>query len=170
MKKSEYIIAVIAIAAILLVFIYEFDSPRSTPLNQQSGGIPTSFELNNRTYAITAYANTSIEREKGLMNATVTNSTFMLFYFGQPGIYSFWMKDTYSQLDMIWLNYSNSTGMARVVYIVNATPCSSYSADQSGCMIYTPTAYANYVLEVKDGFVDRSGISLNESVRFLYSS
>ena len=80
------------------------------------------------------------------------------------------MKDTYSQLDMIWLNYSNSTGMAKVVYIVNATPCASYSPDQSGCVIYTPTAYANYVLEAKDGFVRMSGISLNGSVRFLYSS
>ena len=84
MKKSDYIVAVIAIAAILLIFIYESGSPRPTPLNQQHGRIPASFELNNRTYAITAYANTTAELERGLMNATVTNSTLCSFTSASP--------------------------------------------------------------------------------------
>jgi uncharacterized membrane protein (UPF0127 family) len=102
------------------------------------------------------------------MNATVTNSTFMLFYFGQPGIYSFWMKDTYSQLDIIWLNYSGSTGMAKVVYVVDAPPCVNYSSDQSGCRIYTPSSEANYVLEAKAGFAERNNMTVGSSIKFLH--
>lgn len=129
---------------------------------------PTAFEFNNRTYAITAYASTMAEREKGLMNATVTNSTFMLFYFGQPSIYSFWMKNTYSQLDIIWLNYSGSIGMAKVVYIVHAPPCVNYSSDQSACRIYTPTTNANYVLETKAGFAELNNMTVGSSIKFLH--
>ncbi len=159
MKRNDYLVIAVIVIAIALILTYEFTQ-------NQRGAIPTSFTLNNRTYALTAYAATPKALENGLMNATVTNGTFMLFYFGQqPGMYPFWMKDTYSPLDIIWLNYSSATGLARVVYIANATPCISYSPNQGNCTIYTPTAYANYVLEARAGFVQRSGVNLGSELR-----
>lgn len=160
-KKGDYFVVLMVVAAILLVLIYEIGMPNP------NAATPAAFSVNNRTYKITAYAYTQAQQEKGLMNETVTNSTFMLFYFGQPGIYSFWMKDTYSQLDIIWLNYSSSTGMAKAVYIVNATPCTSYNSNQDSCIIYTPTVYADYVLETKAGFVGQNNITIGSSIRFL---
>ncbi len=138
-------------------------------LFENLGGIsqsPSSFSVNGKTYAITAYENTPTQREMGLMNATVTNSTFVLFHFPQSGIYPFWMKNTYSQLDIIWLNYSSSTDTANVVYIANAIPCASYSKNQSNCVIYTPNSSANYVLEAKGGFAKSNDVQIGSSLKF----
>ncbi len=160
MGNKRGLVLLLAIAAIALALSYYY------LVYGQGDHVPQSFVVNNSTYQITAYEHTSQQLEQGLMNVTVTNRTFALFYFGEPGIYPFWMKDTYSQLDMIWLNYSQSTGMGMVVYIANATPCADYDSNQTNCIIYTPTAYANYVLEAKAGFVQQNQIRVGTSIRF----
>lgn len=131
---------------------------------------PASFTVSGGTYNITAYAYTTAQQEKGLMNATVTNSTIMLFGFPKPGLYSFWMKDTYSPLDIIWVNYSALQDSGTVVYIVNAIPCASYSANQSDCTIYTPASDANYVIEARSGFANASGIHVGSNLAFNHNS
>ena len=151
MKEKDYLVIAVILVAMVLVILY------LSNFGDQQASVPSAFRFGNRTYKITAYAATAKAQEKGLMNATVTNSTFMLFYFGKPHIYPFWMKNTYSPLDIIWLNYSNSTGIARVVYIVNATPCIDYDATQNNCTIYAPKAYANYVLEARAGLPTKLG-------------
>lgn len=151
------------IIAILFIAIYYVESQSSSTKG------PSAFELDNKTYQITGIALTLAQQEQGLMNTNVTNRTFLLFSFGQPAVYTFWMKDTYTQLDIIWLNYNASTGMARVVYYVNATPCVNYDKDQNNCNLYTPTALANYVLETKDGFVQSNKIVPGTEIRFIYT-
>ena len=159
MKGNRRFVMLIAISAILVaLYIYE-----SVPLSE-----PAAFSINNRTYKLTEFAYTQPELEKGLMNATVTNTTFMLFNMGGLGIYTFWMKDTYSQLDIIWLNYSPSTGIAKVVYIANATPCVSYSPNQQNCIMYTPENYSNYVLEAKHGFVNDTNIRIGADIKLVF--
>lgn len=114
-----------------------------------------SFSFDNRTYNFTYVATTLPEQEKGLMNLSVTNSTFELFVFPNASIYPFWMMDTYTPLDIIWINGS------RVVYIVNATPCSWYSPNQTDCDVYNTYSeghYADYVIEARAGFVNSTGI------------
>ena len=164
MEKSSItsiiIYSIIVVLVIASVVIYL--------AGNNSGPRPVSFQINNRTYQISAYAYTAKSQQKGLMNATVTNTTFMLFYFKTPAIYYFWMKDTYSPLDIIWLNYNSSSQSARVVYIANATPCVSYSPNQTNCKIYNPGGYANYVLEAKAGFAQASGMSVGSNVKFLF--
>jgi uncharacterized membrane protein (UPF0127 family) len=127
---------------------------------------PLSFTVNNSTYLFSSYALNLSQSEIGLMNATVTNSTFMLFELGPAARYPFWMKNTNYQLDIIWLN-GNETG-AKIVYIVNATPCAAYSPNQTACIIYTPSYPANYVIEAADGFVEHNKISTGDAVRFNY--
>jgi uncharacterized membrane protein (UPF0127 family) len=102
------------------------------------------------------------------MHSTVTNDTFMLFYLGEPGIYSFWMKDTYAPLDIIWLNYSSSTGIAKVVYVVDAPPCVNYDTYQSNCIVYMPTNNSNYVIETRGGFTESNNISIGNHIMFIY--
>lgn len=133
----------------------------------QNLNLPKAFMINNKTYTITAYAITPAQREKGLMNVTVTNTTFMLFYFDQPSVYPFWMKDTYTQLDMMWVNASAGTGIGTVVYAINATPCINYSKNQTGCIVYVPTSNANYVIETKAGFIEQNNVHIGTQIKFI---
>lgn len=119
----------------------------------------TKFTLNQTQYNITYVASNESALEHGLMNTTVTNSTTMLFVFQAPGIYPFWMFDTYTNLDMIWINASG--GQGRIVYIIeNATSC----FNASNCAVYTPNANANYVIEARSGFVNRNSVYLGEKI------
>lgn len=158
-KQLSLYIIIAVIVVVILIAAYA--------LGNQSVAAPYAFVLKNKTYQITAVASTLEQQEKGLMNTNVTNSTFMLFYFYKSGIYSFWMKDTYTPLDIIWLNYSPQDGMAKVVYFVNATPCVNYDKNQDNCDIYTPIGSANYVIETKAGFIEQNKIDTNTQIRFL---
>ncbi len=81
----------------------------------------------------------------------------MLFVFAQPDVYSFWMKDTYIPLDMIWLDYSR-----QVVFIhENALPC-----QQDLCPSYGPSGKAMYVLEVNSGWIKKTGLKTGDVFEF----
>ncbi|MHB1830575.1 MAG: DUF192 domain-containing protein [Candidatus Micrarchaeaceae archaeon] len=151
-------LSIIAVAAALLVLSFNASN---------SAGQPTSFTFANRTYPFTYVASNFSEWEAGLMNKTVTNSTFELFAFPTPNIYPFWMKDTYYPLDIIWINGT------RIVYIVYAIPCSWYSKGQSSCIIYNSYNssvqgdghIANYVIEAQGGFANATGMMVGDTVR-----
>lgn len=115
--------------------------------------VPSSFMLHGKTYGFNFTATTQAERESGLMNRKVTAATTMLFAFPSFGKWAFWMYDTNTSLDIIWVNATG--GLARVVYIVtSAQPC--YSSGT--CTVYTPTSSANYVIEAKGGFAAANGV------------
>ncbi|MDE1870384.1 MAG: DUF192 domain-containing protein [Candidatus Micrarchaeota archaeon] len=121
----------------------------------------SSFTISNKTFAITYVAANESSWRTGLMNKTITNSTTMLFVFPNLGIYPFWMFDTYSNLDMIWINGSLTSG--KIVYIAaNATSC----FNENSCTIYNPNRFANFVIEAKEGFVKRNNVSLGQMVFF----
>jgi len=126
---------------------------------QSSAPSYSSFEINGKSFAITYVATNQSSWENGLMNKTIGNSTTMLFVFPNRAIYPFWMMDTYSSLDMLWIDGNATTG--EVVYIVrNASSC----FDAANCTIYTPNALANYVIEVKSGFADKWNISIGDQL------
>ncbi len=121
--------------------------------------VPTSFTVNGKTYTFTYVATTQAEREAGLMNKKVTNTTTMLFAFPSYGAWQFWMFDTNTSLDMVWVN----GGSGQVVYVVTtAQPC----FDSSSCAVYTPTSSANYVIEAKAGFAATNGIVEGTTIQF----
>jgi len=148
-------VLVVALAAVLVGYtLYTISIVPGTVFS-----VPTSFTVNGKTYTFTYIATTQAEREAGLMNRKVTNTTTMLFAFPSFGAWPFWMYDTNTSLDMIWVNGTSG----RVVYIVtSAQPC----YDSSKCAIYTPTALANYVIEAKSGFAAANGFVLGTVVRF----
>ena len=117
--------------------------------------------MNGRTFSITYVATTEGQRETGLMNRRITNSTTMLFVFPQSGIYSFWMYDTNSSLDIIWISASGGAG--KVVYLVPGAPSCFLPV---GCPSYTPTAAANYVIEAAAGFVAANNVSVGTTIQF----
>jgi uncharacterized membrane protein (UPF0127 family) len=121
--------------------------------------VPSTFTVNGRIYAFTYTATDDAQRAAGLMNKQVTNMTTMLFVFPTMGTYGFWMSDTNTSLDMIWINTTGSTG--RVVYVhADARPCAS------SCATYYPSSPANYVIEAKAGFAEANGIEVGTQIQF----
>ena len=120
---------------------------------------PSAFTVNGKTYAFTYTATDDAHRAAGLMNKQMTNATTMLFVFPAMGTYGFWMSNTNTSLDMVWINATGSTG--RVVSVhADAQPCVSF------CPTYYPSSPANYVIEAKAGFVATNGIEVGTQIQF----
>jgi len=83
------------------------------------------------------------EQERGLMfKKDLKEDEGMLFVFQDEGEYSFWMKNTFIPLDIIWVNQNEE-----VVFISeNAQPCS-----ENNCPSIDSGEKARYVLELKGG-------------------
>lgn len=152
-----YIVAALVVAVVALA-AYE---ATNVPGPASSSGLPTRFTVNGKSFPITYTATDSAERARGLMDTSITNSTTMLFVFPSPGTYSFWMLDTNSSLDIIWIDASGGSGT--VVYIVEGA-ASCYLPIL--CTTYTPSGPANYVVEAKAGFAVANGIEVGTAVSF----
>ncbi len=159
--KTAFAGLVLFVAATALLIYFIHGGKTASPL-------PKSFTSNGGTYNFTAYAYNLSTAEKGLMNATVTNSTLMLFAFNSSGIYPFWMKNTYYPLDIFWV-YATSKTSGRIVYAITVQPCIDFSANQTSCPIYIPTSKANYVIEAHAGFLKSQGISQYDNITFNYN-
>ena len=154
MVSAGKIFALAMVAVVALLVIYTVYSTTNEP-GCAASSPPTSITVNGKTYSFTYVARCQPQREAGLMNRKVTNETTMLFAFPYFSSWSFWMQDTNTSLDMIWINATGSTG--RVVYLALGTQPYSTS-------IITPTASANYVIEAKSGFAYENGISVGTTV------
>jgi uncharacterized membrane protein (UPF0127 family) len=160
MPSLMKIIAVAVVALVVILLSYEIYALGEEPGNF-TGPVPSFFTVNGRTYAFTFNATTQAERETGLMNRKITNTTTMLFAFPSLGQWQFYMYDTNTSLDMIWVNATGNSG--RVVYLVtSAQPCYNMSA----CTVYTPSSSANYVIEAKAGFAASNGIVVGSTIGF----
>jgi uncharacterized membrane protein (UPF0127 family) len=159
---SGKIFVACVIAVVVLLVVYTVYESSATP-GSVTSGVPSRFSVNGRTFVFTYVATTQQERQAGLMNSKVTNSTTMLFAFPYSSEWSFWMYDTNTSLDMIWVNATGDSG--RVVYLTaGAPPC--FNSFGYGCATYTPSAPANYVIEAKAGFAAAYGITTGTTVLF----
>lgn len=103
-------------------------------------------------------AQTPSERAQGLMNREqLDQNEGMLFIFDRAAIHSFWMKNTLTPLDIIWLNEAQEV----VGLFKNAAPC-----QEDLCPAYAPEAEAKYVLEINAGLVDQLGIKKGDRFEF----
>jgi len=153
-------ITVLAVAAIALLVAYTVYATTSGP-GSVTTAVPAQFTVNGRSFTFTYVATTPQERAEGLMNKKVTNVTTELFAFPSSGQWQFWMYDTNTSLDMMWVNTVGGSG--HVVYLVTAAqPC----YDSSACAVFTPTAPANYVIEAKAGFAAANGITDGTTIQF----
>lgn len=93
------------------------------------------------------YANTQSRIEYGMMyRKSMTANMSMLFFMGDMQPRSFWMKNTYVSLDIIFID-----DQKRIVSIQkNAEPLNTRSLASTGP--------AQYVLEVKGGLCDSLGL------------
>jgi hypothetical protein len=101
------------------------------------------------------YANTPDRIEYGMMyRKSMDENTGMLFFMGNMDLRSFWMKNTYVSLDIIFID-----DQLRIVSIQkNAEPLNTRSLPSTGP--------AQYVLEVKGGLCDKLGVKSGDKVQF----
>lgn len=160
MAKGLKVLAAILTVAVVAAAAYYVYAATALP-GPATGSIPSSFSVNGETYHFNYTATNSTEWEKGLMKTEITDRTTMLFVFPYPAEWRFWMYDTNTSLDMIWINATGGSGT--VVFLVSsARPC--YVS--TSCQVYTPGAAANYVIEAKAGFAADNGISVGTVVAF----
>ena len=101
-------------------------------------------------------ADTDFDRQLGLMfRKSMSENKGMLFIFPQESIQSFWMRNTYISLDMIFLNADK-----KIITIHKNTKTLS---DQS----YRSTGPAKYVIEVDSGFSDKFNIKVGDKVNWI---
>ena len=81
----------------------------------------------------------------------------MFFVFADEQIYTFWMKNTYIPLDIIWINSAKE-----VVFIKeNAKPCK-----KNNCSYIIPDKKSRYVLELNAGVVQSLDLKVKDKVDF----
>jgi len=100
-------------------------------------------------------ADSPAETQKGLMfRETMEDHQAMLFIFNFLDYHSFWMKNTYLPLDMIFID--NNQVIVDVHY--NAVPFSEENI--------IPNRLALFVLEVKAGIVRRNNIEIGDRIEW----
>ena len=106
-------------------------------------------------------ADTPLKRSVGLMYRDhLKKGHGMLFFFGQPQAWNFWMKNTKMALDLIWIDEKK-----RVTHIERNVPICTKSDDS--CPQYRPnTDDALYVLEIAGGTVDGYKIEKGSKLQF----
>jgi len=155
------VIAVILVAVIAVFFIFsEFikkDEKDSDYVFRKDGTL-TFFDSANtvKTNAEIQIADNEFEEELGLMyRKQMDENKGMLFIFQKPDIQTFWMRNTFIPLDMIFVNADKI-----IVTIQKATKTLS---DQT----YSSTAPAQYVIEVDAGFCERHNIKVGDKVSWI---
>ena len=99
-------------------------------------------------------ADSDEERIQGLSGiASLGAQEGLLFVFDQPDRYGFWMKDMRFPIDIIWIGEDR-----RVVDITRSATPETYPAR------FMPSAPAQYVLEVNEGWSDAHGIVVGDHV------
>lgn len=163
------LIAIIIALAFLLFSIYT--PKRNKPNNRQSSSYSKpapsfrkdgrlSIILNNNPAPILLdieIADNDEERTRGLMDRQdLPDNAAMLFIFPNDELRSFWMKNTYIPLDIIYIS-----SRKEIVSIQKYTqPKSTYSIPSE--------KPAMYVLEVNAGFTDNNGINPGDKINFSY--
>jgi uncharacterized membrane protein (UPF0127 family) len=148
MESSEA--AALLLVAVLFILILLFitakgEKRKITVISDDGSRIAVDAEI----------ADSPATRAKGLMGReSLGENEGMLFVFGKPGTYAFWMLNTSMPLDAI-----HFSGNGTVVDIIRMEPCGLNVA----CPRYPPKEPSMYVLEVNQGFARGKNISIGKS-------
>jgi uncharacterized membrane protein (UPF0127 family) len=108
-------------------------------------------------------ADTPQKRATGLMYRDhLKKDHGMLFFFGEPQAWTFWMKNTKIALDLIWLD-----GKKRVIHIERSVPICTRTDDS--CPQYRSNSDdAMFVLEIAGGTADGYKIEKGSKLQFAH--
>jgi len=160
-KKIYYAIgAIVLIAVYVIAFIIPTNTDQTTEETEykfmKEGNLTFTDSLNNPITKIDIeIADTGDDRQNGLMyRKSMEMNQGMLFIFPVEELQSFWMRNTYIPLDMIFVNSDK-----KIVTIHKNTKILS---DQS----YASTEPAQYVVEVCAGFSDKYSLKIGDKINW----
>lgn len=105
-------------------------------------------------------ADAPAERERGLMyRRSLARNHGMAFIYEEARRLSFWMKNTYVPLDIVFVGPDG-----RVLNVAHATP--QPNASESELRRYRSDVPATYAIELRRGFANRTGVGPGARVRF----
>jgi uncharacterized membrane protein (UPF0127 family) len=158
--KVGIAVLILAVVIVLVVpglrdrsYSHDSDEPEEVMFAKE-GSVTILDSLGKERVKIDAeFADTEYDRQRGLMfRKTMQETQGMLFIFPVEEMQSFWMRNTYIPLDMLFIDANK-----KIVTIHKNTKTLS---DQS----YPSTAPSKYVLEVVGGFCDRHGVVVGDVV------
>jgi uncharacterized membrane protein (UPF0127 family) len=143
MKKIIWVL----IGIVFLVSLYYWKNPLGTRL-----------KLKGEVFLV-ELALSGSEHEKGLSGRTeLGQNRGMLFLFGQPGAYHFWMQGMKFPLDFIWIHGKTIVDVdENVPPPVGGEPPIELSASEP----------VDQVLEVNAGIINRLKISVGDTIEFV---
>ncbi len=114
--------------------------------------------INNQNCFIIKTAESNSELIKWLMDKkTMHNNQGMFFIFKEEKLHTFWMKNTYIPLDIIWFDKS-----LKIIDIKkNAQPCF-----KDDCAQYIPKEKAKYVLEINSWLSNKLWINIWQYITY----
>lgn len=137
-------------------------APGTPPANTPNGTLSAGFVVGGerRATVVLEVADSPAERRRGLMyRRSLPANRGMVFVFPDEAPRTFWMKNTYVPLDMIFVA-ANGT----VLNVEHATP--QPDATVTELRRYRSDGPARYVIEVNRGFANRTGIGPGARVVF----
>ncbi len=168
-SKKTYIYTAVSIIAVALLVIYVMwngDDKMSVAENEsinikfnKQGSLAFVSKESNDTISIIdiEVAKNDQERARGLMyRKSIPEDAGMLFVFDYEDIQSFWMKNTYIALDMLFVNENKEI----VTIHMNTSPMKEWN--------YASSAPSLYVVEVNAGYCVKNNIKEGDLISFEY--
>ena len=119
-----------------------------------------SLKVGNATLSI-EIADTPEKRSQGLSDRkSLCENCGLLFIFKTPGIYPFWMRRMYFDIDILWISNGE---VVDITYGAKVPPKEELGAPKT---FYRPNRTVDQVLEVNAGWVKEKGIKVGEKVIF----
>lgn len=145
MPKSEWIAVVALIAGPAFGCADRVSDPAPTPVDYPAVIAPDGSVIEVEVAA------DQMRRARGLMfRSELAENRGMIFIFPEPGVETFWMKNTIIPLDMIWLDEDlEVVWIERDVPPCDADPCPSHGSE---------SIVSKFVLELAAGGAERYGI------------
>ncbi len=136
------------------LYFYFMNSNKETKMPLK----PSVILLKNKEIKL-RLADTALKQAKGLMDEkSLPLDEGMFFVFDKSYKPSFWMANTFIDLDIVWMDEN-----LKIVYIQkNAKACPEPL--KTRCEIYTPDKEAKYALEVNSGVIQETGVDLGDTV------
>jgi uncharacterized protein len=154
MKKLLLIVmAVVATIIVLILIVHKLNTNLANSLGNGEVVFVDGEAGNILGKISVGIADNEDKRAKGLMGRrSMPENAGMLFVFDKETVLSFWMKDTYLPLDMIFVDDA-----FEIVNIVKNTK----PLDKD----IIPSVYpGRYVVETNAGFSDRNGIKIGDKI------
>ncbi len=166
-KSMGLLLSILIVAIVVGTLIYISSKKEKNPVIFQSESLEIPFKQQGSLAFLSTQTGDTISvidieiadndqrRARGLMyRKSIPENAGMLFIHDKPDILSFWMKNTYIPLDMVFVDAEKTI----VTIHANTQPLREWS--------YASTQPALYVVEVNAGYCAKNNIAEGDKIEF----